>query len=461
MREFHSAEMRVKVETYDVIIIGGGPAGYTAALELASRQKQVLLFEKNKLGGVCLHSGCIPTKSLLKSAEWHTESKNKNLFSIENAIQKKEKDIKALYTGLHNQLKNPYIHILYEPCVLTGKAEGKIQVKAFKDYAAKAVILAAGSHNHILKLEGHNAGVLEKWILYSEDVFDYKNWGKNIVIIGGGTAGIEFATFLNAIGCHVTIIEMAAEILTGKIDNDICDILKQKLLEQGVDIIEGANICEFDDHLVIYEKNASYFEMECDQAIITCGREGNIDGIGIEKLGVELNGSFVKTDNKCMTNIDGIYACGDIIGKSMLAHTAYKEAEIAVKNICKETAEMSYYAIPSVIFSNPETASAGYTECAAKEHGIKYYVKRCPMSFSSRYMINERDRKGICKLIFNEQDVIIGGQIIGNGAAELICYVADMIQRRENIFDIKEKIYPHPSIVEILRETVRGTLCQE
>ena len=255
----------------------------------------------------------------------------------------------------------------------------------------------------------------------------------------------------------LAVFEIADSILNGGIDDDILQTYLIGL--NGIEILCGVSVTEIDDRTLIYELNGKFEECEFDQIVVASGRKGNVESIGLENIGIEANNGFISVDDKCMTATEGVYACGDVIGKDMLAHVAYKEADIAVKNILGQECYMSYEAIPKIVYTDPEYASVGIGEKElikqGKQEGIDYKVCKSAMTYSSRYVIMEGLlASGVCKLIFDKNDILIGSQIIGNGAGELIGWVADMVLNHETKEKIKDKIYPHPSICEILRETV-------
>ncbi len=435
--------------TYDAAIIGGGPAGYTAALKLAEYNKNIVLFEGEKVGGTCLHRGCIPMKSFLHNAAQ---------IPLQDVIAKADKDIRLLYKGLCGQLKKPQIMIVNSFCQIKDRRDSGFEiVSGDTSYSALSIIIATGSEQRFPNIDGLEEARKDGWILDTDAVFRYDHWGRKAAIIGAGVSGLEIATCLSRQGIEVTILEASDKILSGGMDEEVFSLYSKEL--GNIEMVCSASICEADEHTIIYEKNGNYEELEADQVVVATGRKARVEGIGLENIGVEVEEGFIRVDAHCMTNINGIYACGDVIGKDMLAHVAYREAEVAVSHICGRNGAITYNAVPKVVYTDPEFASVGVSEDMllrkSKKEGIDYSVCKCPMTYSSRYVILEGLRPGICKLIFDKEEILIGAQILGNGAGELIGWAADMAAKKETKKQIRNKIYPHPSICEVLREAVR------
>lgn len=431
---------------YDVIIIGGGPAGYRAALNLSKRNKRVLLIEKNKLGGTCLNEGCIPTKSILNSSH---ES-----ISFNELVFKRDEDVKKLFRGLTYQIDNSGIDYINGEATIVAKNDNGVVVNTNdKEYCGENLIIATGSKQSVPNIDGLKDALDSGFAITNKELLSRQNdFPDKIAIIGGGVIGIEFATFLSNIGKKVTIFEYMPRLMNGLLDDDVETLLIDSLKKKGVNIVLNAKVQEIDNG-IIYELNGEYNEFECDMVVLATGRVANVDGLGLDKIAISFQ-KCILTDECCKTNILGVYACGDVNGRSMLAHVAYKEAEVAADNICGINSSINYDNIPSVVFSDPEVAISGLSERECQTRGIDYYIKKCSMNYSSMYSIKNPSQKGLCKLIFNKNDELIGAQLIGNGASELIFVLYDMIDRKETVDFIKNKIYPHPSIVEIIKETL-------
>lgn len=434
---------------YETIILGGGSGGYCAALSLAEKGKNVAIVEKNKLGGACLHEGCIPTKSLLHSAKY---LQGKPDFSFIN--DKKNNDILKLYKGLSARIKRANVTVIEGlGKVVSQKNENIIEVNG-KYYTFDNLIIATGSSNKRLDIEGLDNAIKNGKAVYSDGFLRLDSIPNRVVIIGGGVIGIEFASYISMLGKEVTILEYQEQILKDILDEDVRNIYMKELNDRGVQIITDVHVQEIDDSNIVYKLNGDYNEYETDLIVLSCGRIANINDIGLSSIGIKMEQGFICVDSRCKTNIENIYACGDVIGKTMLAHAAYKEAEIVVANICGEADEMAYSSIPSVIYSNPEAATVGFGEDYCKKNNIPCYIKKTSMLYSSRYMIEYGECTGICKLIFRDTGELIGAQLIGNNSSEIIFSLGDMIASKFTEDEIKKKIYPHPSFVEIIKETI-------
>lgn len=438
------------INKYDVIVLGGGPAGYRAALDLDKVGKTVLLIEEKNVGGTCLHRGCIPTKSLLNSV------KNSNAaFNLPEIAHKKMKDINQLYRGLSFRIQHSGVTLL------TGRGKIKNAVDICvtvgeNEYYANNLIIATGSSSSKLEIEGLKEAFAAGKVVYSDEFLNFEDYPENIIVVGGGVIGIEFASYLSKLGKNVKILEYRDNILCDVLDDDVRDIFVNELKKRGISIETGIEIQEIDGSDIIYKKNAIYEECSAELIIFAVGRKPNTDDIGVEECGIDMWKDCIVVDEFCRTCQPNVYACGDVIGKSMLAHTAYREAEVAVSNICGIKAEMNYDAIPSAIYSDPEVAVVGMTENNCKQRNILYYVKKASMLYSSRYLIEHGDCPGICKLVFRKTGELIGAQMVGNGSSEIVFTLADMIFNKLTEKDIREKIYPHPSTIEIIKEVISG-----
>ena len=437
---------------YDVIVIGGGPGGYRAAMELGKHSKSVLLIEKANVGGVCLNEGCIPTKSLLNSS--------KNGLAQCECQKKKTNDVKKLLSGLSYQFKRFGIAIVIGEAYIEGKRGDYFLVSADNvEYLCKKIIIATGSSNIIPPVPGLKEA-LDQGVAVDSTAFlkNLNEYPDNVVILGAGVIGIEFATILSNFGKKVVILEKTNNILGGRLGADSVNILSEALKKGNVLIKTGVNIEEIDGNTLIYQNTLSntFDELSFDLIVIATGRKPNLKSYGLLNFGIDEDGHCLETNEKCETKIPGIYAVGDVNGKAMLAHAAFKESEVAVSNIIGSTESVNYQSMPYVVFSNPEVAFAGLSEKECQSMGLRYYAKKCSMSYSSMYSILNPNRQGLCKLLFDEKDIIIGAELVGNGCSEMIFVLADMIGRSETIDDIRRKIYPHPSLIEVIKEAVNS-----
>jgi len=262
------------------------------------------------------------------------------------------------------------------------------------------------------------------------------------------------ASYYNAAGSNVTVIEMLDHI-AGNTDSDLVKILNNAYKNKGINFLLSSKVTKVADGVVVYEKDGKKAEVKADKVLLSIGRRANTKGIGLENIGVYTERGAIKTDDMCRTNIAGVYAAGDVNGVSMLAHTAYREAEVCINNILGNKDYMNYDSIPSVIYTNPEVASVGLSEAAAKEKGIKVKTAKLTMNFSGRYVAENEGGDGIIKLIADaDKGIIIGCHMIGNYSSEIIISVTMMVEMKTRIADIKKIVFPHPTVSEIVREAV-------
>lgn len=437
-------------KSYDVIVLGGGPAGYHSAMLLSKEKKSVLLIEREKIGGVCLNRGCIPTKSLI-----HTTRTFKTETVVKEMHAKKRGDISRLHNGLKNQVVKSGVHILEGEGLI--KSEENCVVVNEEKYYYDNLIISTGSENMDfarLNINGLEKAMKDGYVVDSDSFLKMDEYPNKIVIIGAGVIGVEFATILNNIGVQVTVLECMPELMGNFLDSDVSGLYTKALASEGIDIILDAKVTDIEDRVVIYDVDGKVDECDADLVILAVGRKAIVENIGLEDSGIELNDGFIKVDSFCRTSIPNIYACGDVIGKQMLAHVAYKEAEVVVSKILENEYEMDYSYVPSVVYSMPELAFSGKNEKYFIENNCEYYVKKKSMQYSSRFMIEKEKQIGICKLIFDSEGVISGAQLIGDGSSETIFVLSDMIASKCHESEIMKKIFPHPSYIEIIKEVI-------
>ncbi|MDR0864636.1 MAG: dihydrolipoyl dehydrogenase [Candidatus Symbiothrix sp.] len=434
---------------YDIAIIGGGPAGYTAA-ELAGKSGlKTVLFEKNALGGVCLNEGCIPTKTLLYSAKVFNTAKDSAKYGIscENInydlskiIARKNKVVRKLVAGIRAKMTEAGVE------VVTGEAIIKetTVICNGQTYEAKKLILCAGSETVIPPIPG----LKETGFWTSREALDNKEVPESLLIIGGGVIGIEFASFFNTLGAKVVVVEMLDEILGG-MDKELSGLLRQELTKKGIEFHLTTKVISVNNNQVEIEKDGEKQLIHTSQILLSAGRKPVLKGITVNE--------YMQTSNP------NIYACGDITGFSLLAHTAVREAEVAVEHILRNFSPscgggrgeaMSYKAIPGVVYTNPEIAGVGQTEEALQTEGIPYTVKRLPMAYSGRFVAENEQGNGVCKIIEGEDGSILGVHILGNPASEIIVIAGIAIEKGMKAEALKAMVFPHPTVGEIIKETL-------
>jgi dihydrolipoamide dehydrogenase len=447
--------------TYDVAIIGGGPAGYTAAERAGAAGLSTVLFEKNALGGVCLNEGCIPTKTLLYSAKVLDTIKNASKYAVgaENAsadlpkiIARKNKVVKKLVAGIRMKMKEHNVVTIEGTAEIKGHASnGTITLTcAGENYEAKHLIICTGSETIIPPIPG-----LDKtgyWT--SREALQAKELPESLVIIGGGVIGMEFASFFNSMGTKVQVVEMLDEILTG-MDKELAAQLRAEYIKRGVTFYVGHKVTEVNETEVAIEKDGETFILQGEKVLLSVGRRPVTQGFGLETLSVEKFRNGVKVNEFMQTSLPNVYACGDITGYSLLAHTAVSEAEVAVKHIAgKSTPGMSYKAIPGVVYTNPELAGVGATEEQLQAEGKAYSVKKIPMAFSGRFVAENEMGNGTCKIILSEDETIIGAHLLGNPSSELVVIAGIAIEKGFKAHELASIVFPHPTVGEIFKEAL-------
>lgn len=447
---------------FDLIVLGGGPGGYLAAERAAEEGLKVALVEKRFLGGVCLNEGCIPTKTLLNSAKIYDYTKHGDAYGVTVAsssldhaavIARKNQVRDKLVAGIKGALRAGKVKIFEAEGEISGKGEGFIVTAGGEQIEGKNLIIATGSEPVIPPIPGLREGFEAGFVMTNREILDMTTVPEKLVVIGGGVIGLEMASYFNSAGSSVTVIEMLPKI-AGNNDNEISEILKKSYEKKGIDFKLGAKVVAVGKDSVSYELNGETIEVKADCVLASIGRRATAPK-GIEKLGVEVERGAVKTDDKMRTNIPGVYAAGDVNGKSMLAHTAYREAEVAVNTIVGKKDRVRYNAIPAVIYTNPEVAGVGYTEESAAKAGIKFKKSTVSMMYSGRYMAENTEYDGICKVLVEEKtDKIIGVHMIGSYASEIIFSAAMMVECEMRVSDVKEMVFPHPTVCEIVREAI-------
>lgn len=449
---------------YDLIVIGGGPAGYLAAERAGHEGLNTLLIEKRFIGGVCLNEGCIPSKALLYSAKVYDYAKHGEKYGVaaenvtfnhEKVIERKNKVVKTLVTGIKAKLKKNKVTVVEGFGEIAGKNAEGYEVKANNEtYTGKRLLIATGSMPVIPPITGIEEGIEKGYVLTNREILDIKSVPSSLVIVGGGVIGLEMASYFNSAGSKVTIIEMLDHI-AGYTDREIAEILMKNYQKKGIDFKLNSKVVEIKDGSVVYESMGEKHAAGAEKVLMSIGRSPVVDGIGLEKIGVEIERGRIKVDERGKTNVPGVYAAGDVNGYSMLAHTAYREAEVCINNMLGKKDIMRYNAIPSVIYTNPEVGCVGETEETAKQKGIEFESANISMRYSGRYVAENEGGDGICKILIDKKyRKLIGVHMIGNYASEIIYGAALMIETEMRVKDIKELVFPHPTVCEVIREGI-------
>ncbi|MFA6483714.1 MAG: dihydrolipoyl dehydrogenase [Bacteroidales bacterium] len=444
---------------YDVGIIGGGPAGYVAAERAGQKGLSVVLFDKKKLGGVCLNEGCIPTKTLLYSAKLYDHAREGGKYGINcsevtydfaKIMQRKNKVVAKLVAGITAAMKKGNIEVVYDQAVISERSADHIKIKAKETiYECRNLLLATGSEALIPPIKG----LVREEILTNREILEITSVPQSLTIIGGGVIGMEFASFFNSMGCKVSVIEMLDEIL-GPTDKEMSVLLRQDFAKKGVEFHLGSKVIEIKGKEVIFEKDGKTGSVTSEQILMSVGRKPVVQGFNIEALGVELFRGGVKIDERCRTNIPNVYAAGDITGFSLLAHTASREGEVAINNICGIADRMRYDAIPAIVYTNPEVSCVGLTEEEAKAKNTGYKVRTLPMAYTGRFVVENEGKNGLIKILVGEKfNEVLGVHMIGNPSSEMIFGAAIMIEMQMRLGDLEQVVFPHPTVSEIFKET--------
>lgn len=445
---------------YDVAIIGGGPAGYTAAEKAAKGGLSTVLFEKNALGGVCLNEGCVPTKTLLYSAKTYDQIKHASKYAVsaENPsfdypkiIARKNKVVKKLTAGIRMKMKESGVEVITGEAMIQGKTdEGNILIQCTEQvYEAKNLLVCTGSESVIPPIPGVNE--TEYWT--SREALQSKELPASLVIIGGGVIGMEFASFFNSMGTEVQVVEMLDKIL-GPMDKELSDMLQAEYAKRGVKFYLGHKVTGIHGQEVTVEKDGESFTLHGETVLLSVGRRPVTKGFGLETLALEPYRNGIKVNEYMQTSLPNVYACGDITAFSLLAHTAVSEAEVAIDHILGKARAMSYKAIPGVVYTNPEIAGVGKTEEELQASGTPYQVKKIPMAFSGRFVAENEMGNGVCKLILAEDGTLIGAHLLGNPASELIVIAGIAIEKGMKAEELTSFVFPHPTVGEILKEAL-------
>lgn len=453
-----------------ILIIGGGPAGYLAAERAGARlqpgDEPVVLVEQDQIGGVCLNAGCVPTKTLLHSAKLYEQAQHGERFGVTSADLRydlhaamawKQNVIETLQKGIKASLKKHGV------TVITGRAElvdrSTVQV-GDQQIAAEHIIIATGSSPARPPIPGLDG----QQVVTSTELLQITELPKRLAVIGGGYIGMEFASYFSAIGTEVHVIEMMDEIIPF-MDAELSKTLRTSI--KGVTYHLGSKVERVDGGTVYFSAAGSAGDggtaesVEADLVLVAIGRRPNVDGLGLEAAGIEYDRGGIRVDERMRTNLPGVYAAGDVNGRSLLAHSAYRMAEVAVADIFGGRAgsrgadRMRYDAIPWVVFTTPEVAGCGMSEEQAREAGLDPVTAKLTMKASGRYLAEHPTERGFVKVVVDRNDRrLLGVHMIGTGSSEQIFGAAMAIETELRVEDIREIIFPHPTSSEVLRDVM-------
>ena len=455
---------------YDLAIIGGGPGGYVAAERAGAAGLSVILFEKRELGGVCLNEGCIPTKTLLYSAKVFDYAQHADRYGVTvdgssvdfaAVLKRKEKVVRKLVAGVKAQMKNAGVEVIAAPAEILGRSgDGFAVVANGEEYIARNLLICSGSEAVVPPIPGLRESAA---VVTNREILALEEQPAELVVIGGGVIGMEFASFFNSIGTKVTVVEMLPKIL-GPMDDEISAMLQAQYAKKGVDFQLGCKVVAVEGDTVVYETSErETCRVHGDRILVSVGRRAVLQGFGLEKLGVELalnpagRPYGILVDEHMRTSVPGVYAAGDVTGFSMLAHTASREGEVAVNDILGRPDCMRYDAIPGVVYTNPEVAGVGVTEAEAAAKGLDVSVVKLPMAFSGRFVAENERGEGLCKVVVDKATrCVLGVHILGNPCSEIIQSACIAIEQKMTVEQLKTVVFPHPTVSEILKETINN-----
>lgn len=441
----------------DIIIIGAGPGGYETALLAASKGKSVILVEASVLGGTCLNEGCIPTKSLCRSAEILRDLKEAEDFGVRDlkfsfdfgaAMKRKDSVIGQLRNGVETLLGNKLITIVY------GKASFKdasVVLVDGQEYTAENIIIATGSHAFVPDIPGMDL----PGVLTSKEILSLESMPDSLCIIGAGVIGLEFASIMNSFGCKVTVLEYCREILP-RFDADIAKRLKQSLVRSGITIVNSAMVqsvsVSAEGVSVQYELKGKTETVQADKVLAAIGRRANLGSMNFEEIGIELTGKGIKVDSSMQTSIPHIYAVGDITGGLMLAHEAVAQGRRALAHICGEEDRTDLGLVPAAVFTYPEAACVGLTEQQCADAGQECHCRKSFFRANGKAVcLGQTD--GFCKIVVagkqGSDGRILGCHLFGPHSADLIQEITALVSRGASLSDLDSVIHPHPTLSEV------------
>ncbi|CAD2075666.1 dihydrolipoyl dehydrogenase [Phocicoccus schoeneichii] len=452
----------------DTVVVGGGPGGYVAAIRAAQLGQKVVLVERDKVGGVCLNVGCIPSKALISSSHRFQEAQDSEDMgvTVENVkldftkVQSfKESVVQKLVGGVESLLKGNKVEVVQGEAYFSSNNSIKVaQENSAQTYEFKNAIVATGSRP--IEIPGFKFG---KRIIDSTGALNLEEKPEKLVVIGGGYIGTELGTAYANFGTEVTILEGTKDILGG-FEKNMTQLVKRNLKKKGVEVVtqamaKSAEETENGVSITYEDKNGEAHTIEADYVLVTVGRRPNTDEIGLEQIGVKMTDrGIIEVDKQSRTSVDNIYAIGDIVPGLQLAHKASYEGKVAAEAIAGEKSEVDYIGMPAVCFTEPELASVGYNETQAKEEGLDYVTGRFPFAANGRALgLNKTD--GFVKIVARKEDgLVIGAQIAGNGASDIISELSLAVETGMTLEDIALTIHAHPTLGEIPMEAAEAAL---
>lgn len=448
------------MQSTDLIIIGGGPGGYETALLAAQRGLAVTLIERGNLGGTCLNEGCIPTKTLCRSAALACDMKKAAELGVAvgdwsvdfpTIMARKNAVVEQLRTGVEALMRHPKISLV------TGDARfvDALTVEvAGERYAARDVIIATGSTAATLPIEGADL----PGVVTSKELLDLHELPQRLTVIGAGVIGLEFASIFHALGSNVTVLEYAREVLP-HFDTDMAKRLRQSLGKRGIVIETQAavkSVAKINSSLAVnYEKKGKTLAVEADVVLMAVGRKANVSSLNLDDVGIDYTQRGITVDDNMLTNVPHVYAIGDINGKMMLAHAATFQGVCALNHIMGESCRVRLDVMPAAVFTMPEAATVGLTEEDCKERGIEYVAKKSLFRANGK-ALSIGEPEGYCKLLVAADHRLLGCHILGAHASDVVQEVCALITRGASCDDLALTIHAHPTLSEVVLSAARS-----
>jgi dihydrolipoamide dehydrogenase len=419
-----------------------------------------VLVEKSHLGGVCLNEGCVPSKTILYSAKLYSQAGHSQAYgvTVSNAsfdlaavMLRKEKIVDTMRRGIASTLKKCKVTVETGSGTILPKQGDAFAVRVGdRTIEGKRLLICTGSEAIRIPIPGAD----QKFVFTNREILSNNLVPKNFVVVGGGVIGLEIATFFAEIGSAVTVVELLPSI-GGPIDPEISSILQKELEKKDIVFRLEAKVNAIGDHSVTFENQGKSETILADIVLMSVGRRPVTKGFGLENINVAVEKNAIKTDEHGRTSIPGVWAAGDVNGFSMLAHTAYREAEVCVNDMLGKKDRMRYNAIPGVIYTHPEVASVGLTLDEATRLGHDASCAKLPLSFSARYVAENEGGRGVCKVVIDKKyGTLLGVHMIGGACSEMIFGAAAMIENELRVDDVKDIVFPHPTVSEIIKDTV-------
>ena len=440
---------------YDFAVIGAGPAGYVAAKKAAGSGLKTLLVEKSKLGGVCLNEGCVPSKTLLQAAKTYHHAKHGSIFGVEveglsfdfqKAHAHKNQVMDKMRNGIAGLMKKHKVDVVEgEATLLPGLA---ISING-ETHEADNVLLCTGSSPSVPPIPGIDSGQ----VVDSTGILNRETLPDHLIVVGGGVIGCEFACMYASVDVPVTVLEAMPEICPN-LDAEVAATLREELTNKGVNFKLDTKVESIDEKSVSFANADGSDSLDGDLVLVATGRTPNTKGLGLEELGLDIDPrGGGRVDDRGATNVPGLWAAGDVTGQAWLAHAASRMAEVVVHNMTGRPDRMRYDKMPAVVYTSPEVAVVGLTKEEAEARGLKVKTGRIPMAINARYLAENPDESGLCKVVLEaETNRLLGVHMVGGACSKMIFGATAMLETELREEEIEEIVFPHPTTSEIMKD---------